>query len=205
MASPASGARARGRSALLGWSSISQSAPGATGATGPRLGLGVPTAAMAISQLRRLPRRVFNSQLLRGAADLPPGPPPDGSSQVSGATGSHTRQPALGRPCVGLWQAQTAVVDGNRKLDSSGNRKLNSLGVGAYPRAGVGLGGAVGNWLGAATAHESGGDKPVIHSGRAARLLLGPVTTTRPSCDADPSRTAAGSDDPASCSCSPGC
>ena len=67
-------------------------------------------------------------------------------------------------------------VDGKRKLDISGNRKLNTLGVGAYPQAGVGLGGAVGNWLGDATADESGGDKPVIHSGRAARLPFWPAT-----------------------------
>ncbi len=96
-------------------------------------------------------------------------------------------------------------VDGKRKLDISGNRKLNTLGVGAYPQAGVGLGGAVGNWLGDATADESGGDKPVIHSGRAARLPFWPATTTRPSCGADPSRPAAGSDDRASCNCSRGC
>ena len=98
-----------------------------------------------------------------------------------------------------------AGVDGKRKLDISGNRKLNTPGVGAYPQAGVGLGGAVGNWLGDATADESGGDKPVIHSGRAARLPFWPATTTRPSCGADPSRPAAGSDDRASCNCSPGC
>ncbi len=100
---------------------------------------------------------------------------------------------------------QKTAVDGKRKLDISGNRKLNTLGVGAYPQAGVGLGGAVGNWLGDATADESGGDKPVIHSGRAARLPFWPATTTRPSCGADPSRPAAGSDDRASCNCSRGC
>ena len=116
------------------------------------------------------------------------------------------------RPGLGFGQSvgiadlcPASPVDGKRKLDISGNRKLNTLGVGAYPQAGVGLGGAVGNWLGDATADESGGDKPVIHSGRAARLPFWPATTTRPSCGADPSRPAAGSDDRASCNCSRGC
>ena len=96
----------------------------------------------------------------------------------------------------------------NGKLDVSGNRKLNTMGVGGTPQACVGLGGAVGNRIiGAAIAHESGGDNPVIHSGRAAPFpcLLWPTITRRPSCGADPSRTAAGSGDPACGMSSPGC
>ena len=101
-----------------------------------------------------------------------------------------------------------AGVNSDRKFLICADRKFLTLSVRSFPQArcgGVGLGGAVGNWLGDATAHESGGDKPVIHSGRAARLLFRPAATTRPSCGGGPSRTAAGSGDPASCSCSLGC
>ena len=102
----------------------------------------------------------------------------------------------------------SADVNSDRKFLICADRKFLTLSVRSFPQArcgGVGLGGAVGNWLGDATAHESGGDKPVIHSGRAARLLFRPAATTRPSCGGGPSRTAAGSGDPASCSCSLGC
>jgi len=110
---------------------------------------------------------------------------------------------------IGATQSgKSTFVNSDRKFLICADRKFLTLSVRSFPQArcgGVGLGGAVGNWLGDATAHESGGDKPVIHSGRAARLLFRPAATTRPSCGGGPSRTAAGSGDPASCSCSLGC
>ena len=102
------------------------------------------------------------------------------------------------------------AVNCDRKVPICCNRKVPTWGVGSSPQArcwGVGLGVAVGNWLGAATGDESGGDKPVIHSGPAAPkpFLSLPAIMIRPSCGADRSRPAAGSGDPASCMSSPGC
>ena len=109
-----------------------------------------------------------------------------------------------------LLAGRTPGRDASRDSGVKGKRKSDSWGVSSSAPAGcrgVGLGGAVGNWLGAATGDESGGDKPVIHSGRRAPkpFLPSPAITIRPSSGADPRQPAAGSGDPACGTSSRGC
>ena len=177
---------------------------------------------------RRLPRR--RSRFGRGdrARRLPPGA--GGGTLASAGAQTRRLEPdallslaaELTNPDIGgnrdggtecpprRWAPRDSLHDVNldRKVPICWDRKIPTSGASSFPQArcwGVGLDGAVGNWLGAATGDESGGDKPVIHSGPAAPSPVWLAAITRPSCGGGPRWAAAGSDDPASCRSFPGC